>query len=304
MATFDVFISYSTVDKPIADQTCAALEAAGIQCWIAPRNIPVSKNWGSAIVEGIESSRAMVVVFSAAANDSEQVEREVASAVEKRMPLVLMRIADVQPTKAMAYFLKTVQWLVAFPPPTKAHFPKLVDAVKNILAEIAPPPEKDSGTQGPVTVPRPNALEIIKSTVLGFAAQLAALFRRRSVQWLLLALAVVIAVGAAGAVAVQHEISADWVDLPAGSYFANMNQNMQSVPAFAIPDRSSEKKLDIQPLRRIPVAGSKQLLARKRIWFAGGSLWFENWIRFPLGSGSQEPQAYVPEGDVVMTYPK
>src|SRR5690242_16445475 len=100
MATFDVFISYSSADKAIAYEACAALEAAGIQCWIAPRNILASKNWGSAIVDAIDNSRAMVVVFSATANGSEQIEREVASAVDRRMPLVLMRIADVQPTKA------------------------------------------------------------------------------------------------------------------------------------------------------------------------------------------------------------
>jgi hypothetical protein len=30
-----VFISYSTEDKTVADDLCAALESAGIFCWIA-----------------------------------------------------------------------------------------------------------------------------------------------------------------------------------------------------------------------------------------------------------------------------
>jgi hypothetical protein len=36
---FDVFISYSHQDKPTADAACATLEAEGIRCWIAPRDV-------------------------------------------------------------------------------------------------------------------------------------------------------------------------------------------------------------------------------------------------------------------------
>ena len=35
----DVFISYSAKDKTTADGVCATLEAKGIRCWIAPRDI-------------------------------------------------------------------------------------------------------------------------------------------------------------------------------------------------------------------------------------------------------------------------
>ncbi len=35
---FDVFISYSSDDKLIADAICAELESRRIRCWIAPRD--------------------------------------------------------------------------------------------------------------------------------------------------------------------------------------------------------------------------------------------------------------------------
>ncbi|MBV9273036.1 MAG: hypothetical protein JO333_04020 [Verrucomicrobia bacterium] len=35
----DVLISYAFADKLAADAACAAPEAAGIRCWIAPRNV-------------------------------------------------------------------------------------------------------------------------------------------------------------------------------------------------------------------------------------------------------------------------
>jgi hypothetical protein len=40
--SFDVFISYSTKDAIVAKAACAALEAAKIRCWIAPRDIVAS----------------------------------------------------------------------------------------------------------------------------------------------------------------------------------------------------------------------------------------------------------------------
>ena len=34
-----VFISYASADAAVAQNVCAALEAAGILCWIAPRDV-------------------------------------------------------------------------------------------------------------------------------------------------------------------------------------------------------------------------------------------------------------------------
>jgi hypothetical protein len=37
---FDVFVSHSNHNKLDADAVCGKLEAAGVRCWIAPRDIP------------------------------------------------------------------------------------------------------------------------------------------------------------------------------------------------------------------------------------------------------------------------
>ena len=47
----DVFISYSSKDKPAADAACAVLESKGIRCWIAPRDIIPGADWGESIIE-------------------------------------------------------------------------------------------------------------------------------------------------------------------------------------------------------------------------------------------------------------
>lgn len=87
MPTFDVFLSYSAQDKIITEAICAALESAGLRCWIAPRDIVPGQEWNAAIVRGIESSRVVVSLLSAHANASKQVMREVERAVAQGIPI-------------------------------------------------------------------------------------------------------------------------------------------------------------------------------------------------------------------------
>src|SRR4051794_5093924 len=61
---YDIFISYSSKDKAIADACCAVLEAKDLRCWIAPRDILAGQEWSESIVLGIEQSRLFVLVFS------------------------------------------------------------------------------------------------------------------------------------------------------------------------------------------------------------------------------------------------
>jgi len=104
----DVFISYSSQDKTTADATCAALEAAGIRCWIAPRDIIPGGEWGEAIIDAIAQARAVVLIFSANANDSSQIRREVERAVHKGIPIIPLRIEDTAPTRSLEYFIGNV----------------------------------------------------------------------------------------------------------------------------------------------------------------------------------------------------
>src|SRR6478736_8518584 len=87
----DVFISYSHVDKATADAACATLERNGIRCWIAPRDITPGDEWSAAIVKAIDQCRVMLLIFSASANDSRQIRREVERAINAGVTLVPVR---------------------------------------------------------------------------------------------------------------------------------------------------------------------------------------------------------------------
>lgn len=53
---YDVFISYASKDKIIADAVYARLEASAIRCWIAPRDITPGTSYGEAIIEAIHGA--------------------------------------------------------------------------------------------------------------------------------------------------------------------------------------------------------------------------------------------------------
>jgi hypothetical protein len=150
----DAFISYSSHDKAAADAASAALEASGVRCWIAPRDIRPGSEWGEAIIDGINKSRALILIFSGSANDSPQISREVERAVHKGIPIIPLRIEDIAPTRSLEYFIGTVHWLDALTPPLEAHLRRLVDSVK-VLLQIDPAAPKIVSPH-PSPPPRPG----------------------------------------------------------------------------------------------------------------------------------------------------
>ncbi len=129
----DAFISYSHLDKPAADGACAVLEAAGVRCWIAPRDIAAGAEWGEAIVDAIDSAAVMVLVFSAHANNSAQVRREVERAVNAGVTIMPVRIEPVSPARSLAYFMAGVHWLDALTPPLEQHLRQLAATIEAML---------------------------------------------------------------------------------------------------------------------------------------------------------------------------
>jgi tetratricopeptide (TPR) repeat protein len=158
-----VFISHSSKDRPTADAICAHLESAGINCWVAPRDIEPGATWTKGIMQGLEACRALILVFSEHANDSDHVQREVAKAFSSGLAVIPFRIKDVLPNQSLSYFLDTVQWLDAIAPPLPKHLGTLSERVKKLLVDETtrnetthrPPkrlgPEKISVARLPVT---------------------------------------------------------------------------------------------------------------------------------------------------------
>jgi hypothetical protein len=145
----EIFVSYSQPDYGCAMELVTRVEAQGINCWIAPRDIAPSADWAAEIIDAISKSRTMVLVFSASSNDSPQVRREVERAVHKQVNILPFRIENVLPSKSLEYFLSAQHWMDAFPPPREPHYARLCAYLKAQLA----PNLKPAPVDAPVTAP-------------------------------------------------------------------------------------------------------------------------------------------------------
>jgi hypothetical protein len=128
-----VFISYSHVDHETAETLCARLEARGIGCWMAPRNIMPGADWGASIIDAIDGARVMVLVFSGASNQSRQVRREVERAVAKNVTIIPFKVEQVPLGKTLEYCLATTHWMDASGSPLEDHVVRLADGIQALL---------------------------------------------------------------------------------------------------------------------------------------------------------------------------
>ena len=109
-----VFVSYATTDRKQALSVCKAIELRGTRCWISSRDVPPGANYQEAIVRALRAARALVLVFSAAANNSDEIKKELSLASRYHVPVMALRIENVEPSDAFAYELATRQWIDAF----------------------------------------------------------------------------------------------------------------------------------------------------------------------------------------------
>ena len=135
----DVFISHASPDAASAQAVCAALEQAGIACWIAPRDIAPGMEWADAIVSGIAGVQAMVVMHSAAAGASGMMRREVTIALDRGMAVLPIRIDPTLPRDGMQFYLSSTHWLDAFAGGLDAHLAEIVAAIRALLTGNALP---------------------------------------------------------------------------------------------------------------------------------------------------------------------
>jgi TIR domain len=127
------FVSHATDhDGTVATAICAGLESKGLRCWISSRDIPPGVSWPQAIVEGINTSHLLVLVLSTAANRSKWVLREVMAADKRGLPIVPVRIEDVEPDDTLDFIVGPAQWLDAFPPPVDEHLDEIVRLVDSL----------------------------------------------------------------------------------------------------------------------------------------------------------------------------
>lgn len=145
----DVFIIYATEDKLTADAVVATLEGDRLRCWIAPRDVLPGISWALAIIEAINQSRIIVLIFSSRSNDSRQVMNEVERAASKGIPIIPFRIEDVPLSPSLELFISSRHWLDALTPPLEQHLQHLAETVNMLLSRESEREQLGTGTGAP-----------------------------------------------------------------------------------------------------------------------------------------------------------
>jgi hypothetical protein len=133
-----VFISHAAADSGHAAWWCRTLEAEGLTCWVAPRDMPLGADWAEQIVLAINAAQAMLLLVSVSAMASPQVRREIERAVHKRLPVLSLRLDDAELTRSFEYFLGAQHWVAADPAGSERQIPVVLRALHGLASPHSP----------------------------------------------------------------------------------------------------------------------------------------------------------------------
>jgi formylglycine-generating enzyme required for sulfatase activity len=174
----DLFISHSSADAATAVDIVAEFERKGITCWIAPRDVPLGGTYQVELYNAITQCRAMLLLFSEAANSSEHVLREVEIAAEARKPIYPLLIDGVTPSGGLKYMLANKQWVER-----RALGDRLVATIEQLLRSASP---ADQATAAAPARTAPPAPARPTSPMIWIAAATVAAIVAGGVVWLLM----------------------------------------------------------------------------------------------------------------------
>ncbi len=102
---------------------------------MAPRDIrPGEPNYGKAIIEGLTACQAVVLLLTEPSNRSQHVMKEAERAVNKNIPILVVKFQPIEVSKELEYYVSSAQFLDATAPPLQQHLRSLRHRVRDMLA--------------------------------------------------------------------------------------------------------------------------------------------------------------------------
>jgi len=129
----EIFISYSSKDKALAERVCEKLEKNNLHVWIAPRDVPAGSNFAQSIVEAINTSQVFILLWTGNANKSKHILNEINQAFDRGIDIIPFRLEEIEPSSALQYYIGRTQWLDAFQSPWEQHLDKLIKQIINLI---------------------------------------------------------------------------------------------------------------------------------------------------------------------------
>lgn len=104
-----VFVSYSSKEITEAFEIVERLEACGIPCWIAPRNIRIGSNYTEDIPGAIRDCSFFILVHSKKAQKSKWVKKELTRAVNHNKRVFPLSLEDFSANDTFDFLLEDIQ---------------------------------------------------------------------------------------------------------------------------------------------------------------------------------------------------
>jgi hypothetical protein len=105
-----LFVSHPSTKAETAAHIERALNARGIRCWIAPRDVEPGEQWDVSIRRAIAETDAMLLLFCGDSDRSRQVKRELILADQSDKHIIPIRLERIEP-QALSYHLADSQWI-------------------------------------------------------------------------------------------------------------------------------------------------------------------------------------------------
>jgi tetratricopeptide (TPR) repeat protein len=142
-----VFISHASEDRDAAGRLCAFIEARGVPCWIAPRDVRPGRDWDEEIIDAIGATAALILVLSRHSNESVHVKHEVERASSKAKAIFTVRIEDVLPSKKIELHVSSRHWLDTWAAPLDATADAIVRSLEGMGERV--PSREGVASEGP-----------------------------------------------------------------------------------------------------------------------------------------------------------
>ena len=234
-----IFITYSSKDQKVARTICTALENRGLACWISFRNVKPGQNYQEQIVKAIRTAKIMVLVFTANANNSNEIKKELALASQHNLIVIPVRIEDVTPSEAFAYEFATRQWIDLF-----GDWEDSITRLVEMIAAAINEPQSGSGTKaGLLSAGDASAPSFGKGMAESApAAPSASFLQRPSTRW-----AAIAGVAAIAVAVIAYEAGTSRQQRPPTPVTTSGGSQTQPPPASPVPGQTAAPSQPIPP---------------------------------------------------------
>ncbi len=110
-----VFICHSHLDNAIADEIYYYLSQNGVRCWIDLHNIPAGGTYAQYIMDGLQSSDCLVILYSKNVIESHDMLDEIQEAHSTQKRIIPFLLDDTPMLGQYRYYLARKQWINAYP---------------------------------------------------------------------------------------------------------------------------------------------------------------------------------------------